>query len=144
MWKYCEIEICPWHEPRIKRKEKVQSSHSRSGHKKKMRRRSESISKEKSNQRELQETNACKTAKVIPSESETNEVQTKNDTKETKDKSPKVNELKKKEIVADKTSKSSKSEKDRPKTAPPVHNHQVVVSIPRVGQGIFYLSMILQ
>ena len=82
---------------------------------------------EKCDQEDQQKIDADETAKIIPSESETNVEAAKNDIERTKDKSSEVNEPKKKEIVADKTSKSNNSEKSRPKTAPPTH-HQVVVS----------------
>ena len=82
---------------------------------------------EKCDQEDQQKIDAHETAKIIPSESETNVGVTKNDIERTKDKSSEVNEPDKKEIIADKTSKSNNSGKSRPKTAPPTH-HQVVVS----------------
>ena len=84
MWKSCEVEICPWHDKRYKRKGSHQAKSSKKkSHKKK----SESILNSEPNEKEEQKINAGLPAKVIPSESETNEKLAKNDTKEIRDKS---------------------------------------------------------
>lgn len=118
MWKSCEVEICPWHDKRYKRKGSHQAKSSKKkSHKKK----SESILNSEPNEEEEQKINAGLPAKVIPSESETNEKLAKNDTKEVKDKSENTNGPEKK-----KTSKRKNSAKERPKTAP-ASSHQPVV-----------------
>ena len=123
MWKSCEVEICPWHDKRYKRKGSHQAKSSKKkSHKKK----SESILNSEPNEKEEQKINAGLPAKVIPSESETNEKLAKNDTKEIKDKSENPNGPVKKETVSDKTSKRKNSAKQRPKTAPASHQQPVV------------------
>ena len=123
MWKSCEIEICPWHDTRYKRKGSYQAKSSKKkSHKKK----SESILKSEPNEKEEQKINAGLPAKVIPSESETNEKVAKNDTKEIKDKSENTNGPEKKKTVPNKTSERKSSAKQRPKTAPASHHQPVV------------------
>ena len=122
MWKSCEVEICPWHDKRYKRKGSHQAKSSKKkSHKKK----SESILNSEPNEEEEQKINAGLPAKVIPSESETNEKLAKNDTKEVKDKSENTNGPEKKKT--EKTSKRKNSAKERPKTAPASSHHQPVV-----------------
>ena len=60
-------------------------------------------------------------AKIIPSESETNEKGAKNDNEGTEDKSGSANDPRKGEMAADKTTnrRSSAKARPRPKTAPP-------------------------
>ena len=125
MWNSCELEICPWHDKRYKRRGSHQANSSKKkSHKKK----SESILKAECTEHGEQKINSGSPANVIPSESETNEKLAKNDTKEIKDKSENINEPEKKEIVSDKTTERKTSAKKRPKTAPPPTNHQAVVS----------------
>ena len=133
MWKSCEVEICPWHDKRYKRKGSHQAKSSKKkSHKKK----SESILNSEPNEKEEQKINAGLPAKVIPSESETNEKLAKNDMKEIKDKSENPNGPVKKETVSDNTSKRKDSAKQRPKTAPASHQQPVV----RCISALFYLS----
>ena len=122
MWKSCEVEICPWHDKRYKRK----GSHhqAKSSKKKSHKKKSESILNSEPNEKEEQKINAGLPAKVIPSESETNEKLAKNDTKEVKDKSENTNGPEKKKT--DKTSRRKNSAKERPKTAPASHHQPVV------------------
>ena len=69
-------------------------------------------------------------AKIIPSESETNEKGAKNDNEGTEDKSGSANDPRKGEMGADKTTnrRSSAKARPRPKTAPP-SRHPTVGSI---------------
>ena len=129
MWKSCEVEICPWHDKRYKRKGSHQAKSSKKkSHKKK----SESILNSEPNEKEEQKINAGLPAKVIPSESETNEKLAKNDTKEVKDKSENTNGPEKKKT--EKTSRRKNSAKERPKTAPASHHQPVVrqISFPHI------------
>ena len=123
MWKSCEIEICPWHDKRYKRKGSYQAkSNKKKSHKKK----SESILNSEPNEKEEQKINAGLPAKVIPSESETNEKLAKNDTKEIRDKSENTNGPEKKKTVPNKTSERKSSAKQRPQTAHARHQQPVV------------------
>ena len=129
--KYCEIEICPWHLPSNKMRERgVHAKFKQNTKRKVQRKKTESKLFEKCNQNEEQEIDASQPAKTIPSENEPNEDMVKNDTDRTKDKSEDINESPKKEMVpgpSEKRSKSIKTTEQRPKTAPPIQ-HDVVVS----------------
>ena len=127
MWNSCELEICPWHDNRYKRRSSHQANSSKKkSHKKK----SESILKAECTEHGEQKINSGSPANVIPSESETNEKGAKNDNEGTEDKSGSANDPRKGEMGADKTTnrRSSAKARPRPKTAPP-SRHPTVGSI---------------
>ena len=128
--KYCEIEICPWHVPSNKMRERgVHAKFKQNSKRKVQRKKTESKLFEKCNQNEEQEVDASESAKNIPSENEPNEDVVKNDKHRTKDKSEDINESQEKGTVpgpTEKRSKSIKTTKQRPKTAPPIPHHVVV------------------
>ena len=122
MWKYCDFEICPWHQSNTKR-QLLQSSARHSDKNNIRNKKSESISERqlpKCDQQDEEEIDACRSAKIIPScESKTNEGKARNDTRRTKDKSEQINEPEATDISVNSTQKKSSSGKrSRPKTAP--------------------------
>ena len=132
MWKSCEIEICPWHDPHWRGK---QSSASRSDNNKNKIRRKKSKSTSMNDSRncdqiEQEEIDACKSAKIIPScESKTNEKEARTDKERTKDNSERINEPASTEVEAHSLEKQNKNikKKSRPKTAPPCVQQQAMV-----------------
>ena len=107
MWKSCEVEICPWHEKRSKRKEFYANRKS----KKKVSR----MDNESENDREKSDDTKLKTNMNSNSyESDDSKVPTVDVGKESQEKDKTTGIKKPMNIV-----------RKRPKTAPPSHNQQV-------------------